>query len=281
MSSTSWPHFSIKDDGQYEARRPAGPQSDRVPLDGSAIGGASAPRRSQGIAPNSGCSSRCRWICRASNYHVLAEVNIDPGAEPATLDLQVDPGRSLTLRSSIPRASRSAGRSRRVSASLFPSTEYPKESPTFEIPALDPEKPRRVTINHEGRRADRLGLPQGGRDRTDDRRAPALGYDHRPDCRRRRVAPQRPGSAVTAARFRIGPTCGGSCLVIPGPMASRSEETAGSGSKDWSPTSATGRTLRRATGTSATVFKDLTVAPGEARDLGDLKVQPPKKTQED
>jgi hypothetical protein len=29
------------------------------------------------------------------------------------------------------------------------------------------------------------------------------------------------------------------------------------------------------------LFADVTVAPGEARDLGDLKVQPPKKTQED
>ncbi len=30
-------------------------------------------------------------------YHVLAEVNIDPKAESATVDLQVDPGRSLTI----------------------------------------------------------------------------------------------------------------------------------------------------------------------------------------
>ena len=30
-------------------------------------------------------------------YHVLAEVNLDPKAESATLDLQVDPGRSLTI----------------------------------------------------------------------------------------------------------------------------------------------------------------------------------------
>ncbi len=28
------------------------------------------------------------------NYHVLAAVNLDPKAESATLDLQVDPGRS-------------------------------------------------------------------------------------------------------------------------------------------------------------------------------------------
>ncbi len=29
------------------------------------------------------------------------------------------------------------------------------------------------------------------------------------------------------------------------------------------------------------LFVDITVAPGEAKNLGDLKVQPPKKTQED
>ena len=28
------------------------------------------------------------------------------------------------------------------------------------------------------------------------------------------------------------------------------------------------------------LFQDVTVAPGQAKDLGDLKVQPPKKTEE-
>ena len=36
-------------------------------------------------------------ICNVHDYHVLAEVNLDPKAESATLDLQVDPGRSLTV----------------------------------------------------------------------------------------------------------------------------------------------------------------------------------------
>ena len=35
--------------------------------------------------------------CYVGNYHVLAEINLDPKAESATLDLQVDPGRSLTV----------------------------------------------------------------------------------------------------------------------------------------------------------------------------------------
>ena len=36
-------------------------------------------------------------ICPIIQYHALAEVNIDPQAESATVDLQVDPGRTLTV----------------------------------------------------------------------------------------------------------------------------------------------------------------------------------------
>ena len=36
-------------------------------------------------------------ICDPDNYHVLAEVNLDHGAESARLDLQVEPGRTLTV----------------------------------------------------------------------------------------------------------------------------------------------------------------------------------------
>ena len=45
---------------------------------------------------------------------------------------------------------------------LFQSTIYPQESPTFEVHALDPSKPRRVTVTHEARKLAGSTLVKGG-----------------------------------------------------------------------------------------------------------------------
>jgi hypothetical protein len=82
------------------------------------------------------------------NYHVLAPVDLDPKADSATVDLQVDPGRSATmtvvdlegkpvLGAKVEGLSETAGN--QVSS---------LESPTFEVRGLDPSKPRRVTLTH-------------------------------------------------------------------------------------------------------------------------------------
>ena len=42
-------------------------------------------------------------MCTISQYHVLAEVNLDPKPSRPQLDLQVDPGRTLTLHGCRPR----------------------------------------------------------------------------------------------------------------------------------------------------------------------------------
>ena len=86
-------------------------------------------------------------------YHVLAEIDIDSKAESATLDLQLDPGRSLTVNVVDPEG-RPIGGTRVKGVTDLHSNflEYEQESPTIAIHALDPSKPRRVIVTHAGRR---------------------------------------------------------------------------------------------------------------------------------
>ena len=91
--------------------------------------------------------------CNVNNYHVLAEIDIDPKAESATLDLQVDPGRTVTVTAVDPEGKPIGGTKAKGVTDLFSNAiEYDQESPTFEINALDPSKPRRVIVTHAGRK---------------------------------------------------------------------------------------------------------------------------------
>ncbi len=120
-------------------------------------------------------------MCPISQYHVLAEVNIDPQAESATVDLQVDPGRTLTLTVVDPEG-KPIGGTKAFGLTDMGGGEYEQESPSIEVRSLDPAKPRRVRITHAAAEARRLGRTQGGRDQPDHRPASALGNDHRPHC---------------------------------------------------------------------------------------------------
>ena len=95
------------------------------------------------------------------DYHVLAEINLDPKAESATADLQVDPGRSLTMTVLDPEGQPVSGTKASGLIDLFSDIPYQQESPTMQVHALDSSKPRRVTITHARPEAHRFGLPQG------------------------------------------------------------------------------------------------------------------------
>ncbi|HKI17512.1 MAG TPA: sigma-70 family RNA polymerase sigma factor, partial [Isosphaeraceae bacterium] len=90
-------------------------------------------------------------LCAIVDYHVLAEVDIDPQAEPATVDLQVDPGRTLTVTAVDPEGKPIGGTKARGLTDLG-GFDYEQESPSFEVHSLDPSKPRRVRITHAGRK---------------------------------------------------------------------------------------------------------------------------------
>ena len=100
-------------------------------------------------------------ICVALNYNVLAEINLDPKAETAELDLQVDAGRTITVNPVDSEGHPVAGTT--ASGVSDESSEYPQAASTIEILALDPSQPRR---DRHARRPEthRIGLPQGGRD---------------------------------------------------------------------------------------------------------------------
>ncbi len=89
--------------------------------------------------------------CMPSNYHVLAEINLDPKSGTAELDLQVNPGRTIEVTPVNPEGWPVAG-TVATGVSTITSTEYPQDSSTIEILGLDPSSPRRVTVAHRGRK---------------------------------------------------------------------------------------------------------------------------------
>ncbi|MGP0062865.1 MAG: sigma factor-like helix-turn-helix DNA-binding protein, partial [Isosphaeraceae bacterium] len=213
--------------------------------------------------------------CLVNDQHVVAEVNLDPEAASAALDLQVDPGRTLTLTVVDPDGKPVGGVTATGLTDLFSNIEYEQESPTIEIRALDPSKPRRVTITHAGRKLvgsvylkgdetgsmtfrlqpwgtitgrviDEDGQPRGGLGLTN------LGRIYYPEQANDRGI--LPASTVSPG-IRIGRD---GRFRIEGLVPSLKY---GAGASD-------GMTFLGA------VFRDVTAAPGQLKDLGDLKIVP-------
>jgi RNA polymerase sigma factor (sigma-70 family) len=266
-------YIPIQDDGRYEVvglpgrnviacrsemRRYRGPVgADRIP----------------GYDPQRMAFDTLPLNCYANQYHVLAEVDIDPEAESATLDIQVDPGRTVTVTVDDPDGRPLGGTKVAGLTDLFPGAfEYEQESPIFEVHGLDPPKPRRVTITHAGRkligtaylRGDEAG-PQTvrlqpwatitGRVVDDDgqphRGLSILSIDG--------IFPKRPDvQGILPGEVRIGRD--GRFHVerlVPGlrygALATDNARLYGE------------------------LFRDLAAAPGEVKDLGDLRLIPPKR----
>jgi hypothetical protein len=271
------PHVFIRDDGRYQlvalpGRGIIACRSDMRRYRGSV--GAEAIKE---YDPKSMSIKTLPEWCHVGNYHLLAEVALDPKAETATVDLQVEPGRTLSV-TVVDQEGRPVGNTKTAGLSdLFSSTEYPQESPAFEIHGLEPSKPRRVIVTQPerkllgsvylrgdeaspltirlqpwgtiiGRIVDDEGKPRGGL-----RLSSADGsYPERPD-----VQGILPGGNHNAGiriggdgRFRVEG-------LVPGLRygASASDQMSLFGE----------------------LFQDLTVGPGEIKDLGDMKVVPPKK----
>ena len=115
-----------------------------------------------------------------AQYHIIAEVNLDPKAEPKTLELQADPGKSVTVEVVGPDGQPLGGTKVKGMSELFQSSPSPPGSTSFEVHALDPAKPRRVVVTHEGRKLIGSALLKG------DEAGPvtiklALGHGGRPD----------------------------------------------------------------------------------------------------
>jgi hypothetical protein len=88
----------------------------------------------------------------ASNYNVIATFEAQAGAEPVTLALELDPGRSLPVTVVDPDGNPVTGCRAFGTRSMTYWDRRPRDSATFEVTALAPQEPRHLMVIHEGRK---------------------------------------------------------------------------------------------------------------------------------
>ena len=170
------------------------------------------------------------------------------------MDLQVDPGRTLTVTAIDPEGRPIGGTKAFGLTDRFGSGDYEQDSPTFEVRALDPSRPRRVTITHAGRRLI------GTADLKGDETGPMTVRLQPWGTITGRIVDDdgQPRSGLEVYNIRIG---GDGRFRIEGLVPGRKYEAAAvEGSRG-----------------IGVAFHDVTVAPGEVKDLGDLKVTTPRR----
>ena len=88
----------------------------------------------------------------AGGHAILAGLDVDPKAGPITLDFQADPGKSATIEVVDPDGRPLGGTKVKGMSEAYSSMPMPQESSGFEVNAIDPARPRRVIVMHEGRK---------------------------------------------------------------------------------------------------------------------------------
>jgi hypothetical protein len=87
-----------------------------------------------------------------AEFNAIKEVNLDSKTGVATVDLQVDPGKTLTLKVVGPDGKPLGGIKVSGTTDLFAGIAYLQDSAMVQVRGLDGTKPRRVTVTQEGRK---------------------------------------------------------------------------------------------------------------------------------
>ncbi len=266
-------YISIKDDGSYEVVGLPGRNIVACRSETRRYRGPVGAEKIPGYDPQRMTFDTRPLNCYVNNYHLIAEIDIDPKAESATLDLQLDPGRSLKVNVVDTEGKPIGGTRVKGLTDLFPnSLEYEEDSPAIEVHALDPSKPRRVIITHAGRKLIGSDYLKGDESNPLTIRLQPWGT-----ITGRVVDDEgQPLKAIELfsidGSFPKQPAVQG---VLPGDMRVGSDgrfrtEQLVPGLKYGALASDRARLFGE-------LFRDVTVAPGEVKDLGDLKVVPPRR----
>jgi RNA polymerase sigma factor (sigma-70 family) len=216
------------------------------------------------------------WYLPADQF-IVAEVVADRKAESILLDLQADPGKSVAIEVVGPDGAPIGGIKVKGLHELSQSEPLPQPSSRFEVYALDASRPRRVVVVQEGRKLIGTALLKGdeagpvriqlqpwgsvaGRivdDESRPRKAMSIGSPDRSGNKHPETHDILPGSDRNPG-VRVGDD---SRFLVEGLVPGLKYR-------------ATARTGFEAVGD---LFVDVTVAVGEAKDLGDLKVHPPQQ----
>jgi len=265
-------------DGRYEVVVPPGPS-----VIGFRAHDEGRYRSGQGTEGIAGLDRQWRWFPTVGretspvNYHVLAGINPPVGSEAVTLDLQVDPDRTVELSLIDPEGRPIGGVEVEGMNDFLGQVPLWQDSTTIPVQAFAPGSSRRVTVRHPGRKLAGSMIVREA--------------DGSPQTLKLAPWGEIQGRIVTVdgkPRPNVGLTAGGSdpaAHPTPEPIGILPRGNVGFGIT----TDAQARfgivglvpglhyaasALDENGGRIGGLFDDVTVQYGEVKDLGDLKVRP-------
>ncbi len=146
------PQVNTDPDGRYEIATMPGRGLISVRTNDEFYRGATGMEKIKGYdAKYQTFMTRPRWVSPRGQA-AIAEVDPDPKAAEITLDLQVDPGRTIVVHAIDPEGKPIGNTVVKGLSESYPTSPYPQESSDFEVHALDPSRPRRLVVTHAGRK---------------------------------------------------------------------------------------------------------------------------------
>jgi len=219
------------------------------------------------------------YLSSPRSHAILVEIDLASDTGETIRDFQADPGRSVAVEVVGPDGSPVGGTMVKGMSEVFATAPFPQESARFEVHALVPNKPRRLVVMHEGRKLIGSVLLRGNETGSVSVKIEPWGtvsgriVDDEGNPRKEMFIGSPGGSENKYVETHdILPWSDWNSGVRVGDDGRFQIEGLVPGLRY----DAVSRSGFEAFGD---LFKDMVVTSGEAKDLGDLKVQPPK-TQE-